>query len=73
MAILKDFVLTTFCPQIEIKTINIKTITVLFSRQDSNFCTRGRFESNSMTVSFKRAIDPPIYNQIAINYPVKET
>ena len=33
MAILKDFVLATFCLQIEIKTINIKTIAILFSRQ----------------------------------------
>jgi len=33
MAILKDFVLAIFCLQIEIKTINIKTIAILFSRQ----------------------------------------
>jgi len=54
MAVLKDVVLTTSRPQIEIKTINIKTITVLFSRQDSDFCTGGRFESNSMTISFRK-------------------
>ena len=35
MAILKEIVLTVSYPQIIIKTINIKPISILFSRQDS--------------------------------------
>jgi hypothetical protein len=35
MAVLKEIVLTAFYPQIITKTINIKTISILFSRQDS--------------------------------------
>jgi len=35
MAILKEIVLTVFYPQIITKTINIKAISILFSRQDS--------------------------------------
>jgi len=35
MAVLKEIVLTVFYPQIITKTINIKTISILFSRQDS--------------------------------------
>jgi hypothetical protein len=35
MTVLKEIVLTVFYPQIITKTINIKPISILFSRQDS--------------------------------------
>jgi len=35
MAVLKEIVLKAFYPQIITKTINIKAISILFSRQDS--------------------------------------
>lgn len=50
MAALKEIVLTGFCLEIITKTINIKTITILFYRQDSVIRSMSRFESNYMTV-----------------------
>jgi len=47
MAVLKEIVLTVFHPQIITKTINIKAIPILFSRQDAHWLI-GRFESNSI-------------------------